>query len=441
MNSNKLVKSIYLKGDLVLKSPIIIGNGISEETDIDLLLDSNNNPFIPGSSLAGAINYELANKRGIDEKKLDLLFGRKDISKKENINSMIYFYDAYIKKDSPKSISIRDGVKLNDYKTSEDKGKYDFQVLDTGAVFELKIEILLRKKYENLDVFSDEIIGSILKIIKEGELRLGAKSNRGYGKVDLENIEISEFDFSKEEDIDRYIDFEWNNMNSNYERFIKLPKEYKTPYTKIEIPLDIKTTLFIRTYLLSNLEVDSEQITIDKKAVIPGTSWAGVIRHRASKILNEINKKRKMNDKIIEELFGNEFFEKSEEKNKKDISASRIIFDESMDSENTKLVEIMRTKIDRFTGGACDTGLFEGRVAVGGKHSLNIMIKDAKDYEIGLILLVIKDIENGLLAIGGETNVGRGIFKTDKPVSVNKQVVDNNRFDKYILALSKELCL
>ena len=71
MNSNNWVKSIYLKGDLVLKSPIIIGNGISEETDIDLLLDSNNNPFIPGSSLAGAINYELANKRGIDEKKLD----------------------------------------------------------------------------------------------------------------------------------------------------------------------------------------------------------------------------------------------------------------------------------------------------------------------------------------------------------------------------------
>lgn len=437
MNSNKLVKSIYLKGDLVLKSPIIIGNGISEETDIDLLLDSNNNPFIPGSSLAGAINYELANKRGIDEKKLDLLFGRKDISKKENINSMIYFYDAYIKKDSPKSISIRDGVKLNDdTKTAKDKSKYDFQVLNTGVIFELKIEILIREKYEKLIGFSKDIIGSILKIIKEGELRLGAKSNRGYGKVDLENIQISEFDFGKKEDINKYIEFEWNNMNSNYKEFIGLADKYKTPYTKIEIPLDIKTTLFIRTYLLSNLEVDSEQITIDKKAVIPGTSWAGVIRHRALRILNEISQNENLNNKIINDLFG-----KVDEVDKNDISASRIIFDESMDSEKTKLVEIMRTKIDRFTGGACDTGLFEGRVAVGGKHSLNIMIKNAKDYEIGLILLAIKDIENGLLAIGGETNVGRGIFKTDNPVSVDKQIVDNSRFDKYILALSKELCL
>ena len=295
----KLSKSIYLKADLILKSPIIIGNGISEETDMDLLLDSDNNPFIPGSSLAGAINYELQNKRGIDEKNLNLLFGRKDVSKKENINSMIYFYDAYLK-DSylennsiNKTICIRDGVKLKeDTKTAEDKSKYDFQVLNTGAVFEFKIEILLRKNYDYLGDFSKEIIGSILKIIENGELRLGAKSNRGYGKIGLENIKISQFDFDKKEDIDKYIDFEWNDMNSDYKEFIKLADKTKTPYTKIEVPLDIKSTLLIRTYFLSNTDVDSQQITIDKKAVIPGTSWSGMIRHRALQILKNINENR-----------------------------------------------------------------------------------------------------------------------------------------------------
>ena len=129
------------------------------------------------------------------------------------------------------------------------------------------------------------------------------------------------------------------------------------------------------------------------------------------------------------------------EKNKDEIFSSRIIFDESMDNEQTKLVKIMRTKIDRFTGGACNTGLFEEKVAVGGSHQLNIMIKDAKDYEIGLLILVIKDIENGFLAIGGETNIGRGIFITNKPAYINKEVIDDKKFKYYVEALSEELCL
>ena len=30
---------------------------------------------------------------------------------------------------------------------------------------------------------------------------------------------------------------------------------------------------------------------------------------------------------------------------------------------------------------------------------------------VGLIALVLKDIDNGLIALGGQTSVGRGIFK------------------------------
>ena len=126
---------------------------------------------------------------------------------------------------------------------------------------------------------------------------------------------------------------------------------------------------------------------------------------------------------------------------KDNIIASRIVFDESMDSEKTKLIELMRTKIDRFTGGACDTGLFASKIAVGGKHTLNIMIKNAEKYEIALILLVIKDIENGLLAIGGETNVGRGIFEIDKQVNIDGVELNGDKFNEYIQYLAKKLCL
>ena len=50
-------------------------------------------------------------------------------------------------------------------------------------------------------------------------------------------------------------------------------------------------------------------------------------------------------------------------------------------------------------------------MAVGGKFRLGIRIRDAKAYEIGMILLAIEDLCNGLLAIGGTTAAGRGVMK------------------------------
>jgi len=42
---------------------------------------------------------------------------------------------------------------------------------------------------------------------------------------------------------------------------------------------------------------------------------------------------------------------------------------------------------------------------------ITITITDYKDYEAGLMLLVLKDLWTGDLAVGGEKNVGRGVFE------------------------------
>ena len=41
----------------------------------------------------------------------------------------------------------------------------------------------------------------------------------------------------------------------------------------------------------------------------------------------------------------------------------------------------------------------------------DLEIKDFKDWEAGLMLLVLKDLWNGDLAIGGEKNAGRGVLQ------------------------------
>ena len=69
-----------------------------------------------------------------------------------------------------------------------------------------------------------------------------------------------------------------------------------------------------------------------------------------------------------------------------------------------------RNKIDRFTGGVVNSALFDEQPHYGGKVTLYIAIKDAQDWQKGLLLLALKDLGNGIQPIGGEANVGRGIL-------------------------------
>ncbi len=47
----------------------------------------------------------------------------------------------------------------------------------------------------------------------------------------------------------------------------------------------------------------------------------------------------------------------------------------------------------------------------GGLLEFELLINDYSEAEIGLLLLVLKDLWHGDLAIGGEKNVGRGVFQ------------------------------
>ena len=38
---------------------------------------------------------------------------------------------------------------------------------------------------------------------------------------------------------------------------------------------------------------------------------------------------------------------------------------------------------------------------------------------LGLLLLAVKDLQNGLLAVGGQTAIGRGIFEKQGPIVID----------------------
>jgi CRISPR/Cas system CSM-associated protein Csm3 (group 7 of RAMP superfamily) len=140
--------------------------------------------------------------------------------------------------------------------------------------------------------------------------------------------------------------------------------------------------------------------------VLPGTSLAGALRARALRIANTLTQDEVKAQAAIDALFG----VGPEGAARTEHWASRLIVHESLVKRVNTLVQ-NRIRVDRFTGGAMDNYLFNEAPVFGDKDSrltLELTLRSPKAYEIGLLLLLLKDLWTGDLPLGGESSVGRG---------------------------------
>jgi CRISPR/Cas system CSM-associated protein Csm3 (group 7 of RAMP superfamily) len=427
-DTNSIEKVIYIKGKLKLLSPLLVGNGEREFTNNDLIKDTNGNSFIPGTSIAGSVRNHIKEILNRDEELIDILFGGEEVGSNQ---SLLYFYDSTLTKKG--TISMRDGIAVNNFikaANTKEYAKYDYQILERDNEFDFRLELCLRNSFKDKEKDILKILSIIISELVKGNIYIGAKKNRGLGNIKLMSIEILKFDFDKSEIkenlLKEFLEFSWDK------KFLKVSKEAFASgnefmdlvkkcenmniNTHIKVPLKVRDTIFIRNYIVKSTDVDAEQLDYNGRLIVPGTTWAGAIRHRMFIILYDLGLTEKQAKEKIEELFG------YVNKNKK-AKASRIRFRDSIDSNKSKFVNISRTKIDRFTGGACSKALFEERVAVNGDISLDIYIKDQKQWEMGLLILSIYDLMSGMLAIGGETSVGRGLVVAEDGFSIKKELI------------------
>ena len=190
-------------------------------------------------------------------------------------------------------------------------------------------------------------------------------------------------------------------------------------FIRIVVPLKQKGGISIRRYSTRSGEADYEHIMCDGKPVIPGTSWNGAIRADAKRILLGAGVSRANADKIIRIWFGH-----IKDKEVIDPAQSMLVISESLIQGDYKLLPITRNRIDRITGGTVDGALYSDVSCFEGETELEILVRrDEKEggkwYKslVAMMLLVIKDLENGFLAVGGQTAIGRGVFEKSKSKS------------------------
>lgn len=405
MNSSSVIGKILIEGVLVLKSPLLIGDGAGETADnlrdVHVLKSRRGEPFIPGTSLCGVLCDWLEN---VSPAWTTKIFGDTD-----KMQSSIQVEDIALKGGK---VIVRDGVRINGVtNTGEDGGKYDFEVVERGASGALRLLINLRGIHVNKNFDGDknysldgitDVVALMLGRLRDG-IRVGALTSKGFGLVAAEKLTASFYDFRDVNDVAAWLTGikPAHAVQPSVARNIASPKDFI-----VDALFQFNSSFIIRDYDVSaddkEKKISAVTLKSQKDFVVPGTSLKGIFRHRAEYIFAKLG----LDPKSLDGLMGNSTTDKK-------IKSRFIVAESYVAPENFAEVEHTRNKIDRFTGGTLQGTLFTTKPAYQknrGKPTFKIHfeIRDADDAEAGLAIFLLRDLWLGCVALGGEKSIGRG---------------------------------
>ncbi len=397
------MKKTYYLMKLLQTAPMRISAGDGSVTDNDLKKDGRGFPMIPGSSLAGVLRAMLPPEEG------DAFFGtlKRD--------GHIIVSDAVLR--SPKEIdfeiSVRDGVGLDDDGIAVDGRKFDFEVVECSAPYWAVLEV----------TDGDEWMEKVLESIgAAGGIRVGGRTTRGYGSL---RAEIRKKAFLFPDGLKEWMG--WNPFAEEaWERCEPCPLAEKETGNQIVLKAELKVEGSLTVRVFSAEKADGQEVHYtfmkarknsrgEENAVIPGTSWAGLFRHHMKTLLREAGAEEgRIAD--MERLFG----VVGEDEHLR----SSILFAET-EISGGRPVPQMRIAVDRFTMLPRDRALFSQLVSQGGKGELKIMMPgDTAPWLIGLVEACLMDLNAGILHVGGEGSVGRGIVSVSRLYLNGREITD-----------------
>jgi len=403
------------------KTALKIGSRTSDFLqDSPIQKDWNNLPMILGTSIAGVLRKEL------DKKEANKLFGDEEAKKEEAKGSKTIISNALLLDENKKVneslllnksefldkfivLPIREHNAINQKGVTNPTGKYNEEVIYKGTQFKFRIEMI----ESNEDEFK-----KILDLLFLNSFRIGAGSSKGFGQIEVLEITYDEFDKSSKE----YENIT-SSLNESFSKIYKKEDIKNNNYIKYELNLEaVDFFMFGSGYgdddanMTPTYEnvVDYDNKDLSKeKTLIPASSIKGAISHRTTyhyNLLNElfIEDTSKTPFSVVEAIFG------AKKDNEKDgFKGNILISDLYLDNTSTKVFD--HVSIDRFTGGAIDSALFnEKTVSTNEEFTLEILVKkdiEEKDEKaIKAFENTLKEITTGMLSLGGATTKGHGVF-------------------------------
>lgn len=439
---HRITHKLVLKGRLTLVSPLVMGKGAGEWVDKAIIRLPDGRPFIPASAFTGSLKSTmelLGLYEKNDQEKWEWLWGSDKKHREDIYQSHLLVHDLIPTSVDSNQSTYRDGIKINELSGIVDEGaKYDYEILEPGVSFPLTMEITIRERFKGKVNFKS-LASDFIATIKHDAFRVGAFTAQGFGRFDVKfendesSLEAFLFDFTDGNSKRKLHEDAWFEYleTSICNADVALPivpndlPQIKFPAFQINAIFRLKSALMIGASGREKSKADKASIQSNGQYVIPGKSIRGAIRHRARRILKiweeqGIQIRNVDGQDLTSELFG---FVKQDGTNKSNASRGLIRVEETtIAKDDVKPMLQNRIRIDRFTGGVIDGALFNSEpVWTSDKEDLHLTftidsfkkVQDDATQKIykKLLLMLLKDLWTGDLAIGGEKNIGRGVLQ------------------------------
>lgn len=414
LSHRSIEKRLIVKGSLVLLTPAHFGNGESDSVmDMPISRDPlSGMPLLTGASLAGAMrNYVREWELGDGKKEpsagslASKLFGNMG-GDKESLESYLLIDDALAQTDMTE---LRDSVSIDPKTRTAAAGKlFNIEVLQAGTAFELCVELLLpgadAEEHQPAAAALIQALAVALTGLERGEIGLGMRKRRGLGECKVTEWRVETFNLRQPRELVSWLEGTGvPKTGKNIAALLgaTLPDDHRSRFV-LDALFSLEGSLLIRSGTGKPNAPDMVHLSSKRNGkdspILPGTSIAGVLRARATRIADLLG-----NPRIVDEVFG-------PHDDKQEKHASRVMIRETEITGGVDMVQ-NRVKIDRFTGGTYPGALFDQQPVFGGKGTqvrIHIEMRECKDEYIGLWMLLLKDLWTGDLPIGGEASVGRG---------------------------------
>lgn len=421
--TNKFIAHITFEAKTALK----IGSKNADFLqDSPIQKDWNGLPMILGTSLTGVLRKEFEDENEIAKN----IFGTGDLGSKTIISNALLFdenleVNESLLLDFKESkilqkfivLPIREHNAMNDKGVTIKNAKFDEEVIYKGTRFKFSIEMLNENEDDKNNFFQ------LLDLLSKDSFRIGAGSSKGFGQIKVIEITYDEFDVNSDE----YIELS-SSLNTKLSKTYEIKEFDDEKYIKYKLILTPDDFFMFgsgfgddeadMTPVFEDIVDYEKQDLIKQKVLIPASSVKGAISHRTTYHYNLINKnfiKENGENKaeVVETIFGSK-----KDKEKDSFKGNILISDVYLDETSSKVFE--HVSIDRFTGGAIDSALFQEKtISSKETFTLEILINkekvEVKENDEGKIALesfekALKDITTGMLSLGGATTKGHGIF-------------------------------
>ena len=287
---------------------------------------------------------------------------------------------------------------------------------------------------KKLDDFLD-----VLRELNSQTLRIGSGTRSGFGKIAVKKVVWRKLDLTNSADLEFYLN-KSSDLSQPFEGDVFDEAADSDKWVTYELMLQPED-FFLFGSGFGDEDVDmtpvkEEAIGWDENGkphfkkndngdtscvLIPATSLKGAIAHRTAYHYNRLKEryvdgsdldktpKAGRESEVIRELFG---YESQDEKFQK---RGNVIFDDIIQCSLPEKV-LNHVSIDRFTGGAIESALFDEKVLFGNGKSFTTKIMVDKtaldkdpDYRIAFEC-ALKDLVDGTLPLGGGVNRGNGCF-------------------------------